>query len=62
MSAEPSSIGHEGVAAIAHAIAGPQSDPEHTDAKAGPAVKARTTTTIVIMDARRLKCPPALQL
>jgi hypothetical protein len=53
-------MGHEGVATIAHAIAGPQSDPAHTDANAGPADKARTTTTIVTMDAKRFTNPPAL--
>ena len=53
-------MGHEGVATIAHAIAGPQSDPAHTDANAGPADKARTTTTIVMIDAKRFTDPPAL--
>lgn len=55
--AAPEFIGQVGEASIAHATPGPQSAPEHTEANAGPAARARTTTAIVRMAANLFKIP-----
>ena len=60
MSGTPFSIGQDGSVAIEQTVWGLQDEAAHTEANAGPAVRARTTTATMAMYPKRFKCPPAL--